>query len=335
MEERMGAYVLRRFLYMILLVALSSVASFTIIQLPPGDYLTSYIAQLQSQGQEVNAEEIEGMRRAYGLDQPEYMQYIIWVRKIVTEGDMGRSFQWRQPVSTLIMERLPATLLVSFGAMLIVYTLAIPIGTYSATRQYSIGDYIFTIIGFLGLATPSFVLALILMVFFYTNFGVSVGGLVSPGMESAPWGWPKIADLLAHLPVPLIVIGLTGTASIIRIMRATLLDELNKPYVETARAKGLSEGRLLFKYPLRIALNPIASTAGWLLPAMFSGSTIVAIVLNLPTIGPLLYNALLTEDMFLAGGTVLISTVLTVVGTFLSDMILVWLDPRIRLEHAG
>ena len=329
----MGAYFLRRFLYMVLLVALSSVVSFTIIQLPPGDYLTSYVAQLRAQGQDINEEEIEGLRKAYGLDQPEYMQYIIWMRKMIFEGDMGRSFSWRLPVSQLIVERLPATLLVSFGATVFIYLLAIPIGIYSATHQYSIGDYVVTIIGFAGLAVPSFVLALILMVFFYTNFGVSVGGLFSPEMETAPWSMAKVGDLIAHLPVPLIVLGLAGTASIIRVMRATLLDELNKPYVETARAKGLPEGRLLFKYPVRIALNPIASTAGWLLPAMFSGSTIVAIVLNLPTIGPLLYQALMTEDMFLAGGTVLISTVLTVVGTFVSDVILVWLDPRIRLEQ--
>jgi peptide/nickel transport system permease protein len=331
----MGAYFLRRFLYMILLVALSSVVSFTIIQLPPGDYLTSYVAQLRAQGQDINEEEIEGLRKAYGLDQPEYMQYMIWMRKMIFEGDMGRSFSWRLPVSQLIMERLPATLLVSFGATVFIYLLAIPIGIYSATHQYSLGDYVVTIIGFAGLAVPSFVLALILMVFFYTNFGVSVGGLFSPDMEQAPWSLAKVSDLLSHLPVPLIVLGLAGTASIIRIMRATLLDELNKPYVETARAKGLAEGRLLFKYPVRIALNPIASTAGWLLPAMFSGSTIVAIVLNLPTIGPLLYQALMTEDMFLAGGTVLISTVLTVVGTFVSDVILVWLDPRIRLEQGA
>jgi peptide/nickel transport system permease protein len=329
----MGAYILRRLLYMFLLVALSSVVSFTIIQLPPGDYLTSYVAQLKAQGMDVNEEEIAGLKKQYGLDQPEYVQYLIWMRKMVTQGDMGLSFAWRLPVSQLIMERLGATLLVSFGSTLIVYLLAIPIGIYSATHQYSLGDYVVTVIGFIGLAVPSFVLALILMVFFYNNFGVSVGGLFSPEMEQAPWSWAKVGDLLAHLPVPIVVLGLAGTASIIRVMRATLLDELNKPYVETARAKGLSETKLLVKYPVRIALNPIASTVGWLLPAMFSGSTIVAIVLNLPTIGPLLYQALLNEDMFLAGGTVLISAVLTVVGTFVSDLILVWLDPRIRLEQ--
>jgi peptide/nickel transport system permease protein len=331
----MEAYVLRRFLYMILLVAASSVVSFMIIRLPPGDYLTAYAAQLQAQGQDIKEEELAGLRTAYGLDQPKYVQYLVWTRKMIFEGDMGRSFAWRRPVSELIVERLPATLLVSFGATLIVYLIAIPIGIYSATHQYSLLDYVVTVLGFAGLAVPSFVLALILMVFFYTNFGVSVGGLFSPGMESAPWDWAKVADMLKHLPVPVIVIGLAGTASIIRVVRATVLDELNKPYVETARAKGLSEGRLIFKYPVRIALNPIASTVGWLLPAMFSGSTIVAIVLNLPTIGPLLYQALLTQDMYLAGGVVLISTVLTVVGTFVSDLILVWLDPRIRLEHGN
>lgn len=331
----MASYIVRRFMYMILMLFMSSIVSFILIQLPPGDYLTSYIMQLKAQGQDVNQEEVEGLRKAYGLDQPEYMQYLIWMKKMVTEGDMGRSFSWRRPVTELIMERLGATLLVSIGATILVYIIAIPIGIFSATHQYSMGDYIATVIGFVGLAVPSFVLALILMVFFYTNFGISVGGLFTPEMESAPWSWDKFMDLLRHLPVPLIVIGLAGTASIIRVMRATLLDELNRPYVETARAKGLSEIQLLFKYPVRIALNPIASTVGWLLPSMFSGSTIVAIVLNLPTIGPLLFQALMTEDMYLAASTVLISTALTLVGTFISDLLLVWLDPRIRLEQGA
>jgi len=327
----MTNYIARRFLYMLILLALSTIVSFAIIVLPEGDYLTSYVAQLKAQGEQVNEDQIASLQRAYGLGQPVYVQYWKWISNILTDGNMGRSFAWRQPVANLIMDRLPATLLVSLGSTLLVYALAIPIGIFSAVKQYSIWDYIVTFIGFIGLAIPNFLLALITMLWFYESFGVSVGGLYSPDMQSAPWSWAKFWDLMAHLPVPLVVIGVAGTAQIIRVMRATLLDELNKPYVETARAKGVSERRLLLKYPVRVALNPIASTIGWLLPAMFSGATITAIVLNLPTVGPLLLESLLTEDMFLAAGILLILTALTIVGTFISDMILMWLDPRIRM----
>lgn len=327
----MGAYIGRRFLYMLLLLGLSSIVSFAIIVLPPGDYLTSYVAQLESQGQDITDEQVESLRAAYGLGKPMPVQYVQWMRKMLFDGDLGRSFAWRAPVATLIAERLPATLLVSLGSTLVVYLIAIPIGIYSAVRQYSISDYIITFIGFLGLAIPNFLLALIAMMFAYNQFGISVGGLYSADMESAPWSWAKLGDLLIHLPVPLIVIGISGTVGIIRVMRATLLDELGKPYVETARAKGVSEMRLLLKYPVRVALNPIASTVGWLLPAMFSGATITAIVLNLPTVGPLLLQSLQTEDMFLAAGIILILTALTIIGTFISDLVLMWLDPRIRM----
>ncbi len=327
----MGAYIGRRFLYMLLLLGLSSIVSFAIIVLPPGDYLTSYVAQLESQGQDITDEQVESLRAAYGLGKPMPVQYVQWMRKMLFDGDLGRSFAWRAPVTTLIAERLPATLLVSLGSTLVVYLIAIPIGIYSAVRQYSISDYIITFIGFLGLAIPNFLLALIAMMFAYNQFGISVGGLYSADMESAPWSWAKLGDLLIHLPVPLIVIGISGTVGIIRVMRATLLDELGKPYVETARAKGVSEMRLLLKYPVRVALNPIASTVGWLLPAMFSGATITAIVLNLPTVGPLLLQSLQTEDMFLAAGIILILTALTIIGTFISDLALMWLDPRIRM----
>jgi len=327
----MSSYIARRFLYMVILLALSTIVSFAIIVLPPGDYLTSYVAQLKSQGEQINEDQIASLEAAYGLGQPTYVQYTKWISNIVFEQDMGRSFAWRAPVSTLILERLPATLLVSIGSTILVYTLAIPIGIFSAVRQYSFWDYFATFVGFIGLAIPNFLLALILMLYFYQSFGISVGGLFSPHLQSAPWSWEKFLDLLIHLPVPLFVIGIAGTASIIRVMRATLLDELNKPYVETARAKGVSEWRLLLKYPVRVALNPIASTIGWILPAMFSGATITAIVLNLPTVGPMLLESLLTEDMFLAAGILLILTVLTIVGTFISDMVLIWLDPRIRM----
>lgn len=329
----MGAYIGRRFLYMLLLLLLSTVVSFAVIVLPPGDYLTSYVAQLEAQGEDLDEARIASLRAAYGLGEPEHVQYMRWMSGLLTEGDMGRSFAWRAPVWELIQERLPATLLVSLGSTIFVYVLAIPIGIYSAVKQYSPGDYLATFIGFIGLAVPNFLLALVLMMFFYSQFGISVGGLYSADMQGAPWSWDKFMDLLTHLPVPLFVIGIAGTASIIRVMRATLLDELGKPYVETARAKGVSEWRLLLKYPVRVALNPIASTIGWLLPAMFSGATITAIVLNLPTVGPLLLQSLQTEDMFLAAGIVLILTALTIVGTFVSDLVLMWVDPRIRMER--
>jgi len=329
-----GAYIIRRFLYMILLIAFTTIVSFALIVLPPGDYLTSYVQRLESQGGDVTDEQIASLKAAYGLGDPVYVQYFKWVKGLVTEGDLGRSFAWRAPVTEVIMDRLPATLLTSLGSTVLVYVIAIPIGIYSAVRQYSIGDYIATLIGFIGLAVPNFLLALVAMMTVYKWFGISVAGLYSPEMQSAPWSWDKFVDLLKHLPVPLIVIAIAGTAAIIRVMRATLLDELNQPYVETARAKGVSEWRLLFKYPVRVALNPIASTIGWLLPAMFSGEAITAVVLNLPTIGPVLLQSLLTEDMFLAAGIVFILTVLTLIGTFISDLALMWIDPRIRMVRS-
>jgi peptide/nickel transport system permease protein len=325
----MKAYIARRVLYMLLLLVMASVVAFAVITLPPGDYLTSYIMQLKAQGHDVGAEQVAALERQYGLDQPVYVQYFKWAVRFV-QGDMGRSFWWNRPVREIIGERLAMTVVVSFGALIVTYAVAIPIGIYSAVKQYSLGDYIFTIIGFAGISIPNFLLALVLMMFAYRQFGISVGGLFSPEMREAPWGWPKFLDMLVHLPVPLLVIGLAGTASLIRIMRAMLLDELHKPYVQTARAKGVKETKLLFKYPIRVALNPIASTIGWTLPGIFSGSTIVAIVLDLPTIGPVLFNALLTQDMFLAASTVMVTVALTLIGTLLSDILLVWLDPRIQ-----
>lgn len=329
----MGAYIARRFLYMMILILLTTVVSFAIIVLPPGDYLTSYVAQLEAQGGDVTNEQIASLETAYGLGDPEYVQYFKWMRGLVTEGDLGRSFAWRAPVSEIIMDRLPMTLVTSLGSTLIVYLIAIPIGIIAAVKQYSILDYVASFIGFIGLAIPNFLLGLVAMMVFYEWFGVSVAGLYSPDMQSAPWSFAKFLDLMAHLPVPLIVIGIAGTAGIIRVMRATLLDELNQPYVETARAKGVSEWKLLLRYPVRVALNPIASTIGWLLPAMFSGDAITAIVMNLPTIGPVLLQSLLTEDMYLAAGILLILTVLTLIGTFISDLALMGIDPRIRFER--
>jgi len=327
-------YIIRRFLYMIIVLAVVSVTAFIIIQLPPGDYLTSLIVQLESAGTQVSEEQIASLKRQYDLDLPIYLQYFKWVWKML-HGDMGRSFQWNRPVSELIAERLPLTITISLFTLIFTYLVAVPIGIYSATHQYSIGDYVFTTIGFAGLATPNFLFALILMVLFYKYFGLTVGGLFSPQYIEAAWSIDKFIDMLKHLPIPIIVIGTAGTAGLIRVMRGCLLDELKKQYVITARAKGVEERTLLFKYPVRVAINPIISTIGWTLPGIVSGETITAIVLNLPTTGPLLFRALMSQDMYLAGSTVMFLTFLIVVGTLISDILLVWIDPRIRYEKSA
>lgn len=314
---------------MLLMMVMASVVSFAVITLPPGDYMTSYIMRLKAQGQDVGLDEELALRRQYGLDQPLPVQYFKWVTKFA-RGDMGRSFEYNRPVSEVLGPRIGMTLIVSIFALIVTYIIAIPIGIYSALHQYSIGDYIFSIVGFAGVSVPNFLLALVLMVFAYRTFGVSIGGLFSLEYVDAPWNWAKIVDMLKHMPIPLIVIGLSGTAWLQRVMRATLLDEIHKPYVQTARAKGLTEGQVLRRYPIRVALNPIAATIGWQLPNIFSGQTIVAIVLDLPTIGPVLLRALMTEDMFLASSTIMITTALTLIGTLLSDLLLGWLDPRIQ-----
>ena len=326
----MKRYIVRRFLYMLLLLFFGSMVSFLIITLPPGDYLSYYVDRVSMSGASVSEEDLAGLRSFYGLDQPVYIQYFKWLSRVL-QGDLGRSFAWNnRQVSELIGERLPMTIVVAFGSLIVTYVIAIPIGVYSAVKQYSIPDYLATFFGFIGLSVPPFLLALVVMMYANSTFGISIGGLYSPEYDNAPWSVGKLMDLLAHLPVPLIVIGLGGTAHLIRTMRATLLDELRKPYVQTARAKGVEEWELLRTYPVRVALVPIAATVGWALPAIFSGSVIVGIVLNLPTIGPLLYSALTTEDMFLAASTVMISMALTLVGTFLSDILLAILDPRIQ-----
>lgn len=330
----MLAYIGRRFGYMVLMMALVSVASFVIMKLPPGDYLTSYILRLEMQGQRIDRSEIEALRRQYGLDLPPTQQYLKWMSGVV-QGDFGRSLQRGRPVSELIRERLPLTLVVNLSTLLFTYVVAIAIGIYSATRQYSIADYVFTFVGFIGMCVPQFLLALILMILLHSFFGVSVGGLFSPEYAMAPWGWGKVLDLLIHLPIPIIVIGMAGTAGIIRVLRGSLLDELRKQYVITARTKGISERKLLFKYPVRVAVNPVISTISWVLPSIVSGGAIVAIVLSLPTLGPLLFAALLSQDMYVAGAILLLLSFLTIVGTFVSDLLLVWLDPRIKLEKSG
>ncbi len=322
-------YIARRLLYMVPTLLIISIISFTLIELTPGDYLTSYIASLNQAGETVDEGVIASLRKVYGLDQPIYVRYFVWIKKIL-QGDFGRSFEWNAPVSKLIGARLPLTVTISLLSLIFVYAVAIPIGIFSATHQYSLADYFFTSSGFLGLATPNFLLALILMFFFYKYFGLSVGGLFSPEFVRAPWSLAKIMDMMKHMWIPVIVIGTAGTCSLIRVMRGTLLDELQKQYVITARAKGVAEQKLLFKYPVRVAINPIISTIGWMLPSIFSGATVTAMVLSLPSIGPLLLGAMMSQDMYLAGSLLLILATLTVIGTLISDILLVWIDPRIH-----
>lgn len=316
---------------MIIIFLAVSVVAFIIIQLPPGDYLSSYILQLKAQGTEVGEAEIASLRKRYGLDLPVYLQYFKWMKGLF-QGNLGMSLQYNKPVSELIGERLVLTIIISLFTLIFMYIVAIPIGIYSATHQYSTGDYIFTTVGFAGLAIPNFLFALILMFLFLKYFGLSVGGLFSPEYQLLGWSIGKFIDMLKHLPIPLIVIGTAGTAGLIRVMRGCLLDELKKQYVITARAKGVAERILLFKYPVRVAINPIVSTIGWVLPGIISGEIITAIVLDLPTAGPLLYGALRNQDMYLAGSFIMSLTFLTVIGTFISDILLVWIDPRIRYE---
>ncbi|MCX7669701.1 MAG: ABC transporter permease [Anaerolineae bacterium] len=328
----MLAYIVRRLILAIITIIAISILAFIIIQLPPGDFVTSYIANMSSGGATVSEAEVEALREQYGLNQPIYVQYLKWAFQML-QGNFGMAMEWNRPVKDVIGDRLALTVVVSLAAVIFTWAVALPIGIYSAVKRYSIGDYIFTFIGFIGLAIPGFMLALIVMYVGFRYFNANIGGLFSPDMADAPWSWAKFKDMLAHLPIPAVVLGLSGTAQMIRIMRSNLLDELRKPYVMTARARGLSETRVILKYPVRVALNPFISTIGYLLPYIVSGSIIVSLVLSLPTVGPLLLKALIAQDMFLAGTIILLLGVLTVIGTFISDLLLMWVDPRIRLER--
>jgi peptide/nickel transport system permease protein len=325
-------YIIRRTLYMIPTLIAVSIVSFVIINLPPGDFVDRIVAQRRTAGETVTAQEQADLRAFYGLTKSVPEQYVDWISNILLRGDFGRSFRWNLPVSDLIWERMALTLLLSLTSMLFIWVVAIPIGIYSAVRKYSLGDYAFTFVGFIGLAVPNFLLALVLLYISFRYFGQSVGGLFSPAYVNAPWTLAKVGDLLSHLWIPMIVLGMAGTASLIRTLRANLLDELSKPYVTTARTKGLPEGWLTVKYPLRHALNPFVSSLNDIFVDLVSGSTIVAVVLSLQTTGPLLLDALRSEDMFLAGSFIMLLSVLTVVGTLLSDILLAWLDPRIRFR---
>ncbi len=323
-------YIGRRLVLAVFTCLAISVLTFIIIRLPPGDFVDAYIANLASTGSSITAEQAESMRHEYGLDRPVVIQYALWLGRIV-EGDFGVSMMWRRPVTEVIGDRLWLTMVVSFAALFLTWTLALPIGIYSAVRQYSFGDYFFTMLGFLGLAVPNFLLALILMYLGFRYLGLSVGGLFSADYAQAPWSLAKVWDLTKHLPLPACVLALAGTAHQIRIMRANLLDELRKPYVITARAKGIPERRVILKYPVRAALNPFASSIAYIFPYLVSGSIIVSLVLGLPTVGPLLLQALVAQDMFLAGTIVLLLGVMTVVGTLISDLLLMWIEPRLRI----
>lgn len=329
----MRRYVTRRILYMIPTIFAISVVAFLVIQLPPGNFLTVYIAQLSAQGQGVDGAQIQALEERYGLNDPIVVQYWKWISGIVTSGDFGQSFQYRREVADLIWDRIGLTLILAISTLFLTWALAFPIGIYSAVRQYSIGDYVITFIGFLGLATPNFMLALLFAWVSFRYFGQSVGGVFSPEYADAAWNIGKLFDAVSNLWIPVLIIGTAGTAALVRVLRANLLDELRKPYVTTARAKGLPEWRIILKYPLRMSLSPFISTIGWILPTLIGGEVLVSIVLSLETTGPLLVDALQSQDMYLAGSFILVLGVLTVIGTLISDLILAWWDPRIRHQH--
>lgn len=328
----MIGYILRRIGIMIPTLFVISIISFTVIQLPPGDFLSSYVASLRAQGDIIDQAEIESLRERYGLGMPMHQQYLKWIGGILLRGDWGQSMEWQKPVKELIWERMALTVALSGAALMVSWFVAIPLGVFSATHQYSIPDYILTFISFVGVGTPGFVLALLVMWFAMSQLGLNVGGLFSEQYINAPWSWDKFVDMLQHLWIPVIILALNSTAGGLRTTRANLLDELNKPYVETARAKGISEAKVIWKYPVRVALNPFFSTVGWELANLISGATLISMVLSLQTTGPMMQRALLSQDMYLAGSFLLLLSSLTVLGTLISDILLAWVDPRIRLS---
>jgi len=327
----MFIYLVRRLGAMIPTLIAISIVSFIIIQLPPGDFMTIYVMQLRQQGDVVDEMEMQRLRDRYGLGQPAYVHYLKWISGILLRGDWGDSMYYNLPVTTVVGDRIWLTMMLSFATMIFSWMVSIPVGIYSATHQYTIPDYLITGFNFLGRGIPQFMLALVILWFAMSKLGFSIGGLFSPAYIAEPWSWAKFVDMLKHIWMPMLILAVGSTAGGIRITRANMLDELHKPYVTTARAKGLRENKLLWKYPVRVALNPFFSTVGWSLASLISGSTIVSIVLSLQTTGPMLFQALITQDMFLAGSFFLWLSALTVIGTLLSDILLAWVDPRIRL----
>ena len=327
----MTRYILQRLALLPLLMVIYSFVIFAIIQAPPGDFLTAYVATLSSSGSSISADQIAALRHQYGLDQPFAVQYGLWMKNLL-HGDFGLSLEYQRPNADLIGEQIGLTIALALFSFVLTWVIAVPAGIYSATHPRSLGDHVLTVINYVGVAVPNFMLALVLMWIAFAYFDISITGLYSPEFVDARWSFARVWDLLGHIWLPALVLGIAGTARLSRIMRANLLDELNKPYVVTARANGMKEWRLVLRYPVRLALNPLVSTIGWYLPALFSGSLIVATVMNLPNIGPLLLRALINQDMYLAGGILLIYSFLTIVGTLLSDVLLVLIDPRIRVE---
>ena len=325
-------YIAKRVLLLIPVMTVISIVIFVVIQLPPGDYLTNYIANLEQQGIDVTESEAASLRRTYGLDQGIAEQYFRWISNIILHGDFGRSFAWNKPVSALLWERVPLTIIISLITTIFIYAVSIPIGIYTATHKYSFFDYFWTFIGFIGLSVPGFLLALLIIWWTYSILGISISGLFSQEYIAEPWSIGKVFDMLKRIWFPIIIIGMSGTAGLIRVMRGNLLDELQKQYVTTARAKGVPEKTVLYRYPVRIAVNPIVSTVGWVLPSVVGGEVLVSIVLNLPTTGPVLLKAVMFQDMYLAGSITLILSLLTVIGTLIADILLVWIDPRIRFS---
>ena len=323
-------FIIRRLLIFIPMLFLMSVVAFALIQAPPGDFLTDYVAQLQASGEIVDDDQIEALRNQYGLNRPLYVQYAKWVWGIL-QWNLGISLEWGRPVTELVNERLAMTIVLGVSTVIFTWTLAIPIGVLSAVKKYTVIDYFFTFISYFGVGTPNFLIALVAMWLAFSVLGIKITGLFSEEYVTAPWSFGKVIDMLKHMWVPMLILGTDGTARFTRIVRANLLDEMNKPYVETARAKGLPEWKVVLKYPVRIALNPFVSTAGLELPRLISGQLIVATVMSLPTIGPLLLRALLSQDMFMAGSIVLILTTLTLIGVLISDIVLALMDPRIRI----
>lgn len=325
-----GSYLIKRILFTVPLLVIVSIVSFIIIQLPPGDFLTTYVIQLQSRGYKVAQEEVERLKARYGLDQPIYMQYLKWIWNILRYGDLGRSFSYDKPVNELIKERVFLSSFIATLSLVFSWGIGFFIGVFSATHQYSFWDYLFTSLGFIGMSLPGFLIALIFIYISISFLDYNPMGLFSSEYLAASWSIAKVFDMLRHILIAVLVLGIGGTAGIIRVIRGCLLDELRKAYVITARAKGLSERRLLFKYPIRMAINPLLSTIGWILPGLFSGEALASIVLNMPTVGPLLLESLMTQDMFLAGSILMISSTLVIIGSLISDIVLAWIDPRIR-----
>ena len=327
-----GKYLLKKFAGMIIMLFIVSIVTFILIQLPPGDYLSTYMAQLSASGEEVSIEVIEAMREQYGLDKSKIEQYFVWMGNILLRGDFGISFNWKMPVVDLLGSRMLITVVLSVLTLIFTYVTSILTGIYSAVKQYSVLDYVFTIVAFIGMSAPNFILTLIMVYGVYSLTGSTMTGLFSPEFVDAPWSLARFWDMMKHFPMPVVLCGVSGMASTFRITRGCMLDELDKTYVTAARARGVAEGKILLKYPTWLTLNPVVSTIGWVLPGIISGGTIVAIILNLPTVAPILLEALKTQDMYLAGAIVMFLSALTILGMFISDVMLMFIDPRIRIE---